>query len=157
VRKPFSLSISPLGRVVLDESNDHAVEVEEEHDEVETKLEERLLLVDVELAEDLGGVEKVGVLEDLLRVPGQEREVQDQRQPVAVDQEQESEESVNGGFGDDVGVEAVAEVDRVDVVTLQITVHNREEHLQEQVDGVNQHRQQEEPCFARHHVGLFWW
>ena len=34
---------------------------------------------------------------------------------------------------------------------LKIAVHNREEHLEEKVDGVDQHRQQVEPCFARHH------
>lgn len=72
-----------LGRVFPDESDDHAVEVEEEHDQMETKLEEGLLcrlleklrsndghvaapylLVDVELAEDLGRVEKVSVVDD---------------------------------------------------------------------------------------------
>lgn len=113
---------------------------------------------------------------------------------------------MNGGFGDDIGVQAVAEVDGVDVVTVeksqsanlsslhlhqvvipesrsmftmaahwnaqshrwycarrrsevaghckdspfQIAVHDREEDLQEQVDGVDQHRQQIEPRFTRH-------
>ena len=92
---------------------------------------------------------------------------------------------MNSGFGDDVCVETIAEVDRVDVVTVtnlacvqqdagdnmshalrstqmqapklnspfQITVHNREEHLEEQVDGVYQHRQQVQPCFASHCEG----
>lgn len=117
---------------------------------------------------------------------------------------------MDGGFGDDVGVETVAEVNGVDVVTVgkrvslrasnpldpaqsiasacfildvfppaprtlaeapspyfiphtrprqppdqtrphspfQITVHDSEKHLQEQVDGVNQHRQQIKPRFA---------
>lgn len=36
-------------------------------------------------------------------------------------------------------------------VPFQIAVHDGEEDLQEQVDGVNQHRQQKQPCFARHH------
>ena len=51
-------------RFVANESHDHAVEVEEEHQKVETKLDERLLLVHVELPEDLRGVEQVLVLED---------------------------------------------------------------------------------------------
>ena len=70
-------------RLVADEGDDHAVEVEEEHDEVETELDERFLklvsagcksgtkvgaraylLVDVELSENLGRVQKVLVLED---------------------------------------------------------------------------------------------
>lgn len=94
------------------------------------------LLVDVELAEDLGRIKQVGVLEDptikvsnrvcaygwgkddaLLSVPGDQRQVEDEGQPVSVDEEQEGQECVNGGFGDDVGVKAVAEVDRVDVIT----------------------------------------
>ena len=90
---------------------------------------------------------------------------------------------MDSGFGDDVGVKAVAKVDRVDVVAgggkqknvslysaevsvdprellgtydwedspFEITVHNREEHLEEEVDGVDQHRQQVKPCFAGHH------
>lgn len=53
--------LSPL---VPDQSNDHGVKVEEEHEQVETKLDERLLLVHVELPENLGGVEEVLVLED---------------------------------------------------------------------------------------------
>ena len=50
--------------LVSDESNNHAVEVEEEHEQVETKLDEGLLLVHVQLPEDLRGVEQVLVLED---------------------------------------------------------------------------------------------
>lgn len=35
-------------------------------------------------------------------------------------------------------------------VPFQIAIHNGEEHLQKQVDGVDQHRQQVEPRFAGH-------
>lgn len=55
----------------------------------------------------------------LLRIECQERQVEEDRKPVAVDNEEEGQESVNGGLGDDVGVQAVAKVDRVDVVTVQ--------------------------------------
>jgi len=58
---------------------------------------------------------------------------------------------MNGGFGNDVRVEAIAEVDGVDVITFQIAVHNGEEHLKEQVDGIDQYRQQVQPCFPGHH------
>lgn len=128
-----------LVRFVADQGNDHAVQVKEKHQEVETKLDERFLLVHVELAEDLGRIQEVLVLEDLLRIENKQRQVQDDSKPVSVDDEQEGQESVNGGFGDDVGVETVAEINRVDVVTFQITVHNRKEDLQEQVDRVDQH------------------
>jgi hypothetical protein len=55
----------------------------------------------------------------LLRIECQERQVEEDREPVAVDNEEECQESVNSGLGDDVGVQAVAKVDRVDVVTAQ--------------------------------------
>lgn len=131
--------VERLCGLVADQSNNHAVEVEEEHEQVEGELDEGFLFVYVELAEDLGGVEQMGVVDDLLDVPSEERQVENQRQPVTVDKEQEGEEAVDSGFGDNVGVKSVAEVDRVDVVALQITVHDSEEDLQEQVDGVDQH------------------
>jgi hypothetical protein len=52
----------------------------------------------------------------LLGVEQHEGQVQHDGEPVPVDEEEECQDSVNSGFGDDVGVEAVAEVDRVDVV-----------------------------------------
>jgi hypothetical protein len=82
----------------------------------------------------------------LLCVPGQERQVEDERHPVAVDQEQDSQESVDTGLRDDVHVEAVAQVDRVDVVAFQVRVHDGEEHLQEEVDGINEDREEEQPA-----------
>jgi hypothetical protein len=56
----------------------------------------------------------------LLGVPGDQRQVEDKRQPVSVDKEQEGQESVDTGLRNDVGVEAVAKVNRVDVVTAKI-------------------------------------
>jgi hypothetical protein len=129
--------ISHLGALIADEGYNHAVEVEEEHDKMEAKLDEGFLLVDVQLAEDLGSIQQVGVANDLLDVPSEKRNVEQKRQPVAIDQEKECQESVYGSLGDDVGVETVAEVDRVDVVALQIAVHNSEEDLEEQVDGID--------------------
>ena len=52
----------------------------------------------------------------LLCVPCKQRQVEDQSDPVPVDKEQNGDESVDSSFGDDVGVEAVAEVNRVDVI-----------------------------------------
>lgn len=50
--------------LVLNEGNDHLVEVEEEHEQVEAELDEGLLLMDVQLPEDLSGVQQVRVLDD---------------------------------------------------------------------------------------------
>ncbi|KAK4064063.1 uncharacterized protein Triagg1_9219 [Trichoderma aggressivum f. europaeum] len=41
-----------------------------------------------------------------------------------------------------------------DVIPFQIAVHDGEKNLKEQVDGVDQHRQQEQPRFSRHHGGI---
>lgn len=72
----------------------------------------------------------------LLPIPSHQRQIQQQRQPVSIDKEERSEESVDTGFRNDVHVEAVAEVDGVDVVAFQVAVHDREEDLQEEVDGI---------------------
>lgn len=50
---------------------------------------------------------------------------------------------MNAGFGDNVHVEAVAEVDRVDVVAFEIGVHDGEEDLEEQVDGIEKDCEEE--------------
>jgi hypothetical protein len=104
------------------------------------------------------------MLHILLSVPSQKWQVQNERHPISVDEEEDSQEGVYGSFRDDVGVEAVAQIDRVDVVAVarldwpvlrvlsaltgdrmhspfQIAVHDGEEHLEEEVDGVYQHRQ----------------
>lgn len=89
--------------------------------------------MNVQLPEDLSSIQKVGVVDDpgvrlvrvhddekglvlLLGVPGEEREVEDQRDPVTIDQEQEGQETMHSSLGNDVGVESVAEVNGVDVV-----------------------------------------
>lgn len=95
--------------------------------------------MDIELSEDFGGVQQVSVVDDpggrlegnldvkhrgqgnsLLGVPGEKRQVEDEGKPVTVDEEQECQEAVYGRLGNDVGVEAVAEFDGVDVVTARI-------------------------------------
>lgn len=55
----------------------------------------------------------------LLSIERQEWQVQQDGNPVSVDDEQEGQEGVNGGLGDDVGVQAVAKIDGVDVVTVE--------------------------------------
>lgn len=112
------------------------------------------LLVYIQLPENLRRVQKMLVLEDLLRIERQKRQVQQDRDPVAIDDKEEGQERVDGSFRDDVGIQAVAQVDRVDVVAarkgdpgqslslsfvcgwqegnhspFQITVHDREENL----------------------------
>lgn len=47
------------------------------------------------------------------------------------------------GFRNNVHVEAVAEIDRIDVVAFQVRVHDGEEDLEEKVHCIQQDRQQE--------------
>ena len=79
---------------------------------------------------------------------------------------------MDSSFGDNVGVETIAEVNRVDVVAVwvmgsashitgscgakacripfKVAIHDCEEDLEEQVDGIDQHRQQVQPRLTRH-------
>ena len=170
-----------LSAFVADESNDHAVEVEEEHEQVKAELEEGLPLVRVELAEYLGRVQEVLILKDpvsrqsvlsststgslpldcsivgllqrrlyvLLPIPHQQRQIQQHRDPVPVYEEQDRQECVHASLRDDVHVEAVAEVDGVDVVAFQIAVHDGEEDLQEEVDGIEEDGEEVEPSIEK--------
>lgn len=67
----------------------------------------------------MGALAKLYQWHVLLGVEGQERQVEEDSEPVAIDDEQEGQKGVDGGFGDDVGVKAVAQVNRVDVVTAK--------------------------------------
>lgn len=58
----------------------------------------------VQLAEDLRSVQQMGVVHDLIDIVSQERQVEDKSNPVAIDQEHEGQEAMNGCFGDDVCV-----------------------------------------------------
>lgn len=173
----LSACIGLLPTFISDQSHNHRVEVEEEHQQVESQFDKRLLLVDIEFAENLGRVEEVVLLHDpiiptcqyaavfspscihhstlpanfggidvddsLLHIPPQKRQIQNQRQPIPIDQKQHRQESMHGGFRDDVHVEAVAQVDRVDVVAFEIRVHDGEEDLEEEVHCVEQDGEEE--------------
>ena len=92
--------------------------------------------MDIQLPENFSSIQKMLVLKDpkthqpcfgrqsrdvhsLLSIPREHGQVQNQGNPVSIDEEQESQKGVNGGFGDDVGVEAVAKINGVDVVAVK--------------------------------------
>lgn len=54
----------------------------------------------------------------LLDIPRQQGNVEDQRQPITIDEEQERQETVYSSLRDDVGVQAVAKIDGVNVVAI---------------------------------------
>jgi len=47
-----------------------------------------------------------------------------------------------GGFGNDIRIQAVAEIDGVDIIAFKIAVHNSEEDLKEQVDCIYDNREE---------------
>ena len=53
----------------------------------------------------------------LLGVERQERQIEYQSNPVTINQEQYRKEGMYGCFGNDIGVESIAQIDRVDVIT----------------------------------------
>lgn len=53
----------------------------------------------------------------LLDVPAKKRQVENKRHPVSVDEEEEGQETMHSSLGDNVGVESVAEINGVNVVT----------------------------------------
>lgn len=58
-----AIATTSLSSLIPNQGDDHRVEVEEEHEQVKAELNERLLLVHVQLAEDLRRVEEVLVIE----------------------------------------------------------------------------------------------
>jgi hypothetical protein len=57
------------------------------------------------------------------------------------------------GLRNDVGVESVAKIDGVDIVAFKVTIHNGKKHLEEQIDGIDQHGEEVQPRLARHRDG----
>ncbi len=53
---------------------------------------------------------------------------------------------MDAGFGDNVHVQTIAQVDRVDVVAFEITIHDGEEDLEKEVDCIEQNCEEEEPA-----------
>lgn len=123
--------------LVANQCHDHSVQVEEEHQQVETQLDETLLLVLRQGSEDFRGVQQVVFVDELVDVKRQQWQVQQEDKPVAVDQEKQGQKPVQSGLGDEPWVQFVAQLNRIDVVTLQIRVHDGEKHLREQVHRID--------------------
>jgi len=96
---------------------------------METEFDERFLFVDIEFPKDLSGIKKMRVVDDLLDVECEEWQVEQEHNPIPVDKEQEGQETVHCRFRNDICVKSVAKVDRVDIITLEIAVHNCKEDL----------------------------
>lgn len=128
------------GLLVANQSHDHSVQVEEEHQQMEAQLDEALFLVLGQCSEDLGSVQQVVFVDELVDVESQQWQVQQKHKPVAVKQEKHRQKSVQAGLWNEPWVQFVAQLDRVDVVALQVRIHDGEKHLGKQVDGIDNHR-----------------
>ena len=56
------------------------------------------------------------MIDKLFRVIRKQWQVEDQGDPISIDQEKYGQECVNGCLGHNVGIQAVAEIDGIDVV-----------------------------------------
>jgi hypothetical protein len=54
----------------------------------------------------------------LFNVKRQKRQVKQKRHPIPIDKEQESQKAMDRSFGDNVRIETVAKIDRVNVITI---------------------------------------
>lgn len=104
---------------------------------MEAQFDETFFLVLGQSSEDLSGIQQMILGVDLVDVESEQRQVQQETEPVPVDEEQDRDKTLNTSLWDDVLVQFVTQLNRVDVVTLQVTVHDSEEHLEEQIDTVD--------------------
>jgi hypothetical protein len=65
----------------------------------------------------------------LLGIERQQRQVQEDSEPVSVDHEEEGKESVDTSFRNNVGIETVAKIDRVDVIAAAAQISKRTAQL----------------------------
>lgn len=74
---------------------------------------------------------------ELVDVVCEQWQVQQEHKPEAIDQEKSTQEDVNRSLWDEPRVQLVTQLNWVDVVTLQVGVHDGEKHLSEQVHYVD--------------------
>ena len=78
-RQRIPIPSARLPTFISNERDDHAVEVEEEHEQVEAEFDEGFLFVDVEFSKDFSGVQEVLILVYSAKVPGQRAVLQHAR------------------------------------------------------------------------------
>ena len=96
---------------------------------METQLEETFLLVLGQGSEDLSGIQQVVLVDKLVDIERQNRQVQQKHKPVAIHQKENGQESMQAGLWNEPWIQFVAQFDWVDVVTFQIGIHDGEKHL----------------------------
>lgn len=112
---------------------------------METQLDKRLLLMLRQGSENLGGIKQVVFVVELVDVECKQWQVQQEDEPEAIDQEKDSQKHMDGSLRDEPWVQLMTQLDWVDVVTLQVGVHDGEKHLSEQVHNVDNDGKNKQP------------
>lgn len=116
---------------VINQCHDHSVQVKEEHQQMETQLEETFLLVLGQSSENLCGIQQVVLCVKLVDIVCKQWQVEQEAEPVSIDQEQCSNERMQTSFRHEPWVQLITQLNRVDVVALQIGIHDGKKHLRE--------------------------
>lgn len=82
---------------------------------------------------------------ELVDVECKQWQVQQEDEPEAIDQEKDSQKHMDGSLRDEPWVQLMTQLDWVDVVTLQVGVHDGEKHLSEQVHNVDNDGKNKQP------------
>lgn len=128
---------TPKSLLVANQSHDHSIQVEEKHQQVEAQLDKALFLVLRQRAEDLRGIQQVVFLHKLVHIVGQHWQVQQKHKPEAVHEEKHGQDAVDGSLRNEPRVQFMTQLNRVDVIALQIGVHDGEKHLRKQVHRIH--------------------
>lgn len=134
-------SLSTL--VLSHQRSNHTIQIQKEKHQITSQLDKALLLVLLERSENLSGVQQVGVCVNLVGVVGENGGIEQQHNPMACEQEHNGQSCVSRSFRQHVVVEPVAQINGVDVVALQVRVHDGEKDLQKEVHQGDQNGEDE--------------
>lgn len=135
---------------VVHQGKDHAVKIIKEAEQIETELDEAFLLVLSQCTKDLCRVKHVLSIHDLVGVVCDKREVPGRGDPLSADQEDKRHKRLHKHFWQNKLVQLVTELDRVDVVHLEIANQDDEKDLDEQESGANDDAEQKDHGLCRH-------
>lgn len=97
----------------------------------------------LESSENLSGVQKMGVGVDLVGVVSEDGRVEKENNPMTCEQKHNCKCCVCCRLGKDVVIQPVTQINGIDVVALQVGVHDCEEHLEKEVHQRDENRKDE--------------
>lgn len=112
---------------------------------MEGQLDEALLLVLGQGSEDLSGIQQMVLFQHLVGIVSKQWQVQQEHKPVTINEEENSHDRMQTSLRKEAGVQFVTQLDWIDIITLQIRVHDGEKHLCKQVKCVDAHSKDKQP------------